>query len=67
MKELSYYEEWQLSKYGNILPEVNTPDPRVFESGSEEERRFSEWMQETAEYHMIKEAEYFGCKQDLNL
>lgn len=37
---MSNYEEWQLSCFGNILP---NPNIEIEEPGEEEARRFQEW------------------------
>lgn len=40
IKELSNWEQWQLEKYGNILP---LPNLQIAEPGEAEARRFNEW------------------------
>lgn len=47
---LTPYDQWQLSTYGNIIPTVEeTPDDELFESGIEELNRLAEWMESMAE------------------
>jgi hypothetical protein len=55
MKELTPYEEWQLNKYGNILPDVKyIPDERVIENGFDDLNRFAEWMEYMAEQELLE-------------
>ena len=61
-ENLEPYEQWQIEKYGNVLPELNIPNDAKLENGIEEERRFSEWMQYEAEQQMLMD-EYYS---DLN-
>jgi hypothetical protein len=54
--ELTPYEEWQLEKYGNIVPCASViPDARVFENGFDDINRFAEWMTSMAMHQNMKE------------
>jgi hypothetical protein len=48
--ELTNYQQWELERYGNVLPDVSaTPEDELYESGIEELDRFAEWMTANAE------------------
>ena len=64
-EDLAPYEKWQLEKYGNILPPVESiPDERVIENGFDDLNRFAEWMQEMAERDMMKHEENYSSIKD---
>lgn len=60
-EDLEPYERWQQNKYGDILPPVNIP---TVEEQSEEERRFTEWMQHEVEQQMLKDEEFYSSIKD---
>lgn len=60
-EDLSPYERYQLEKWGDILPPVNIP---TTQDQTEEERRFSEWMQHEAEQQILRAEEYFISIKD---
>lgn len=49
MKGLTPYEEFQLNKYGNILPD----NEGEFEAGSEEAQRSIEWAKMKEEQELL--------------
>lgn len=52
--KLDAYQQWQLEKYGNIVPSVNnTPDDQLEESAFEEMDRMARWTEEQAEQQLI--------------
>ena len=54
--ELTNYEQFQLNKYGNILPTPEaTPDGDLFESGIEELNRLAEWTNAQAEQQLCQQ------------
>lgn len=58
--ELTNFQEWQLSRYGNVLdmPEIN-PDGEL-ESGKEDLDRLAEWIHQQSERQMHeREQEFF--------
>lgn len=51
---LTPYQEWQMTTYGNVLPEVGqTKDEDLFESGLEELNRLAEWTESLAEMETL--------------
>lgn len=55
MTELTNYEQWQLEKYGNILPTPEaTSDGELYESGIEELNRLADWMDYQTEPQLIE-------------
>jgi len=54
-RELTNYEQFQLNKYGNILPTPEaTPEGDLYESGLEELDRLAEYMNMQAEQQMFQ-------------
>lgn len=53
--ELDSYSRWQLETKGNILP---SNEEGVFESGTEEANRFSEWNRQMAEQELLQYEKY---------
>lgn len=52
-KQLTNYEQFQLEKYGNVLPTPEaTPEGDLYESGLEELDRLSEWINAQSEAQM---------------
>lgn len=52
--QLSPYDQFQLTTYGNILPAIaNTKDEDLFESGIEELNRLAEWTEYMNELELI--------------
>lgn len=52
--QLSPYDQFQLSTYGNILqPIANTKDEDLFESGIEELNRLAEWTEYMNDLELI--------------
>lgn len=50
MTELTPYQEWQMEKYGDILPEAkDIPLESMIENGFDDLNRFAEWMEAMAE------------------
>ena len=55
-QELDNYQQFQLNKYGNILPTPEaTPDGDLFESGIEELNRLAEWTNAQAEQQLYQQ------------
>lgn len=55
-KELDNYQQFQLEKYGDILPTPQaTPDGDLFESGIEELNRLAEWTNAQAEQQLYEQ------------
>lgn len=55
--ELTNYQQWQLEKYGNIIPDINvTPEGDLYESGLEELDRLAEWINAQAEQQEWRDA-----------
>lgn len=55
--ELDNYQQFQLNKYGNILPTPQaTPDGDLFESGIEELNRLAEWTNAQAEQQLYEQS-----------
>lgn len=57
MQELTNYQQYQLEKYGNILPEpLFMPSGEVIENNLEEINRMTEWvaMQEEIQLHQLE-------------
>lgn len=47
------YEQFQLERYGNILPDQSiTPEAELYENGMEELERLSEWIEQMAELEL---------------
>lgn len=58
-KELSNYDFWQLSRFGNIIPSIEaTPDGELFETGIEELRRMSDWIEQQTEIQLSEPLNY---------
>lgn len=55
-EQLNNYQERQLNKYGNILPEpIILPDGTCeLENGQEDADRFSEWINEVAQQQLLE-------------
>lgn len=54
-RELTNYEQFQLEKYGNVLPTPEaTPEGDLFESGIEELNRLAEWTNAQAEQQLFE-------------
>lgn len=54
--ELTNYDQFQLEKYGNILPTPEaTPEGDLFESGIEELNRLAEWTNAQAERQLYEQ------------
>lgn len=54
-RELTNYEQFQLEKYGNVLPTPEaTPEGDLYESGLEELDRLAEWTNAQAEQQMYE-------------
>lgn len=52
---LSPYDQWQLIRFGNIIPAIEeTPDDELFESGIEQLERVAEWMESMAEAELME-------------
>ena len=45
-KELSNYEKWQLSKFGNIIPSTGIPED---ENGNKYAEEFTKWVEDQEE------------------
>lgn len=50
-EELNPYDQFQLEKYGNVLP---SNEGGVFENGTEEASRFSKWNHQMAEQQLLE-------------
>lgn len=54
-RELTNYEQFQLEKYGNVLPTPEaTPEGDLFESGIDELNRLAEWTNAQAEQQLFE-------------
>lgn len=50
-EELTNYEAWQIEKYGDVVPGIeSTPDGELLNSGIEELHRLAEWISLHSQY-----------------
>ena len=54
MNELTNYEQWQLDRFGDILPEPIVLPSGDVEGKNEELNRFSEWVELQAEQQLFE-------------
>jgi hypothetical protein len=59
MKELTNYEQWQLDRYGDILPSPGVRfSEEEFENRQEEIEREAEWVEMQAEKQLMEDEFY---------
>ena len=58
LRIMTAYEQFQLTKYGNILPDTaNIPEDELAENGIEELTRLAEWIEQQNELSELKDQE----------
>lgn len=54
LEELTNYGAWQMERYGNIVPGIeSTPEGELMNSGFEELNRLAEWISLQAQYDKV--------------
>ena len=55
--QLDNYESFQLEKYGNIIPSIeSTPEGELYESGLESIERLAQWIEVQTERQLMEAA-----------
>ena len=58
LRIMTAYEQFQLTKYGNILPDTaHTPEDQLAENGIEELTRLAEWIERMNELNEVNYAD----------
>jgi hypothetical protein len=64
LEELTNYGAWQMERYGNIIPGIeSTPDGELMNSGLEELNRLAEWISLQSEHDQMLTAGLASIRQ----